>query len=138
MTLMVDYCPRCGSIYQKNMRNMCNGCRDELDQKLNHCLDHLWRNPKSTTEQLSAATGMDMQELYRYIQEGRFTYNHPNLTFPCECCSQPINRGRLCNQCLGTFREAFPAPQPKQQPARATGGRATSKVLYTSRNSSRR
>ncbi|MEW4370143.1 hypothetical protein [Paenibacillus kandeliae] len=109
-----------------------------MDQKLNHCLDHLWRNPKSTTEQLSAATGMDMQELYRYIQEGRFTYNHPNLTFPCECCSQPINRGRLCNQCLGTFREAFPAPQPKQQPALATGGRATSKVLYTSRNSSRR
>ncbi|WP_322922454.1 hypothetical protein [Paenibacillus campi] len=138
MSLMVDYCPRCGSVYQKNLRNMCNGCREELDGAMNRCLDHLWRSPKSTTEELSQVSGIGMQELYQFIQAGKFSHTYINLTFPCECCQKPIRQGRLCDHCVGSFREAFPTPVAAAQPAaRAHGAKTSQKTLYTSRTGSR-
>ncbi|ANF97327.1 hypothetical protein AR543_15840 [Paenibacillus bovis] len=138
MTLMVDYCPRCGTVYQKNFRKMCNGCSNELDSTIKRCMDHLWRYPNSTTEELSQAADVEITELYQFIKEGKFSFTYPKLTFPCECCRQPIRQGRICSSCTGSFKEAFPVPAATVPAARTSGTRTSHKTLFTSRGSSRR
>ncbi|OWR31526.1 hypothetical protein CDO73_07325 [Saccharibacillus sp. O23] len=134
MTLLVDYCPKCGSIYQKNLRNLCSSCSADMDNSLNRCLDHLWMRPKSTTKDLQKATGVSLGELHAFIKSGRLSsLTYTNLTYPCESCGCDTRSGRLCSSCNGVFKEAGKSDKP-QEPQRQLIVKTTAKVLYTSRN----
>lgn len=135
MTLLVDYCPKCKTIFQKNARNLCSSCSSQMDNHLNRCLDHLWMRPRSTTKELAEATGVSLTELHTFIKSGRLSSSsYSNLTYPCESCGHDTRSGRLCGSCMGVFREAGkPQPDPKA-PARQVIVKTTTKMMYTSRH----
>ncbi|WP_172196465.1 hypothetical protein [Saccharibacillus qingshengii] len=133
MTLLVDYCPKCGTIFQKNFRNMCGSCSSQMDGHLNLCLDYLWRRPKSTTKELSEATGVSLTELHVFIKSGRLASSYTHLTYPCESCGCDTRSGRLCSSCSGVFREAGAAKADDKLPARQVIIKTTTKMMYTSR-----
>lgn len=141
LTLTVDYCAKCGSIFQKNMRNLCSSCSNQLDLALKNCMDYMWRFPKATTEALSEATQVPLAELHDLIKQGKLSNGYKNLTYPCECCLQPIAQGRLCSGCSTSFKDAFQTA-PKAQSTVVHGAPSLNstgqKVLFTSKTRSSR
>lgn len=132
MTLLVDYCSKCGTIFQKNPRNLCGSCSNQMDHHLNRCLDQLWKRPASTTQELSQVTGVPLTEVHQFIKSGRLSSSYSNLTYPCESCGGDTRGGRLCGSCNGVFRAAGAAKPDDRAPARHVI--KSTKVLYTSRN----
>ncbi|MDF2717709.1 MAG: hypothetical protein K0R28_4634 [Paenibacillus sp.] len=105
MNLKVDNCPNCGSIYQKNFRNMCGACSMKVDRDLGNCIDHLWRFPNVTTDELSLATQTSVTSIHIFIKEGKLSKSYGRLTYPCECCGVPIRNNRLCVDCSHAFKD---------------------------------
>ncbi|PYI53546.1 hypothetical protein [Paenibacillus flagellatus] len=105
MNLNVDNCPSCGAVYRINVRNLCQACSARLDDGLNRCLDHLWKCPDSTTEQLSEATGVPSSAIAKLMKEGKLSKAYVKLTYPCESCGSPIRDNRLCRTCMHSFKE---------------------------------
>lgn len=115
MSLNVTNCPTCGDVFQKNFRDMCMKCSTKLDDQLNRCIKYLWKNPKSTTDELSAALDIDTSILIKFIKKGAFSKVFPNLKYPCDSCASPITDNRLCSKCMGAFRnlaQQFKTPKP--------------------------
>jgi hypothetical protein len=116
MSLNVANCPICGDVFQKNFRNMCMKCSSESDDKLNRCIKYLYRNSKSTTDEVSAALDIDTSTIIKFIKKGLIPKAFPNLTYPCDSCASPIKSDRLCGKCLTAFRGlAKELATPKQQ-----------------------
>lgn len=105
MSLNVANCPNCGVVYQKNFRNMCMDCSTVSDDYLNRCTKYLWKNPKSTTEQVSLALDIEAAIIIKFIKKGAISKVFPNLTYPCDSCGSPIKDHRLCGNCTGSFKD---------------------------------
>ncbi|WP_166238246.1 flagellar protein [Paenibacillus turpanensis] len=98
--LSVDHCPKCGSIYQYNLRRMCTSCSAEYDRQLNACIGYLRRHRKSDNERLSLATGVPAKQIISFITERRLSLNdYPNLSYHCELCGTSIRSEKLCTAC---------------------------------------
>ncbi len=133
MSLLVDYCPKCGTIFQKNLRNLCVPCSTKMDSDLNLCLDRLWMRPNITSKELSEVTGVSLNELYTFIKSGRLSSSYRNLTYPCESCGSETRSGRLCFSCHHVFHEAGKGQPSSKTPERQVVVKTSTKVLYTSR-----
>ncbi|TVY11543.1 flagellar protein [Paenibacillus cremeus] len=98
--LMVSNCPKCGKVYQKNVRNMCQECIRSFDNELDQCLNYLRDHRKATTEELSEGTGVKVSQIVSFIKESRLLLmSYPNLTYPCNSCNSPIRQHNLCATC---------------------------------------
>jgi hypothetical protein len=104
MSLNIANCPNCGAVYSINLRNMCMDCSSESDDQLNRCTKYLWKNPKSTTEEVSLALNIETSIIIKFIKKGAISKVFPNLAYPCDSCAAPITDNRLCGKCSGTFR----------------------------------
>jgi predicted amidophosphoribosyltransferase len=98
--MLVENCPKCGRVYQKNNKNMCQSCSNRLVKELMDCKEFMWQNPTTTTEELSEATNVNISTIYQMIKDGLFAKNYASLTYPCESCAEPIRKNRLCAPCL--------------------------------------
>jgi predicted transcriptional regulator len=98
--MLVENCPECGRVYQKNSRKMCQSCSKRVDEEIMDCKEYMWHNPKITTEELSRAINVNISTIYQIIKDGLIAKNYPNLTYPCESCAVQIHKNRLCTQCL--------------------------------------
>lgn len=105
MELLTGNCPNCGSVYRKNLRDLCTNCSAKLDSELAECLDLLWKSPNASTEELTHSTKIKKSVIIQFIREGRLPKNCKNLTYPCECCGAPIRHNRLCLGCSVSFTE---------------------------------
>jgi hypothetical protein len=77
----------------------------KVDRDLANCIDHLWKFPNVTTDELSVATQISATSIYKFIKEGKFSKSYGRLTYPCECCGVSIRNNRLCNDCSHTFKD---------------------------------
>jgi NMD protein affecting ribosome stability and mRNA decay len=99
--LQVANCPRCGRVFQKNMRNQCMDCSREIDTALNKCIDYLLRNRRASQEQVSQQTGVPFGYITTWIKEGKVLISdYPNLNYPCNCCGEPIRKHKMCLDCM--------------------------------------
>ncbi|MEC0230969.1 flagellar protein [Paenibacillus alba] len=98
--LTVANCPRCGKVFQKNLRNQCSDCSHSMDAILTNSLDFLRRNHRSTNSQVCIATGATPEQLHAWIREGKLHLtDYPNLSYPCASCSKPIRQQKMCPDC---------------------------------------
>lgn len=118
--LMVDHCPKCGKVFQKNLRNMCQECTKAYDNLLNACHTYLRDHRKATTEELSEATGVTDQQLMAFVKDSRLPlYSYPNLTYPCSSCGSRIRQHNMCIPCRGRITEDI--NRMKEQEAKDRG-----------------
>ncbi|MEC0237305.1 hypothetical protein P4H71_23555 [Paenibacillus kribbensis] len=121
MEIHTANCPKCGSVFRRNLRNLCNTCIQEENVFFDRCSNYLWKHPATHTRQLSAVTGTPMNLLTDWVRAGKFPSTYSQLDYPCESCQSPIYAGRLCHSCLGTFRTAALDIQTRIPRRTATG-----------------
>ncbi|OAS22910.1 hypothetical protein A8708_10130 [Paenibacillus oryzisoli] len=98
--LMVANCPRCGKVFQRNLRNQCMECSTSMNDQLMDCVNYLRRNYRSSNEQVCAATGVSNVQLQVWMKEGKLHLSdYPNLSYPCASCAEPIRVHKLCVSC---------------------------------------
>lgn len=98
--LKVSNCPKCGNVFQKNLRNLCQRCVVESEQRYGNIKEYLRRNRKATTDEVSDITGIDRKEIVTFIKEGKLILSdYPALTYPCESCGCGIRQHKLCTDC---------------------------------------
>lgn len=102
----LDNCPRCGRIYVKNHRGICDACRKEEDQLFDKVYQFIKKRQNRTASmiQIVEATGVPEETLMRFVKEGRLKpAQFPNLGYPCERCGTIIQTGKLCPSCAGNL-----------------------------------
>lgn len=94
-------CPRCGKLFAKTGRDICNNCHQELERDYEKCVDFLRKNRGVTLQQLSDDTEIPVKQITRWIREGRISItNAPNMSYPCESCNFTLIReGNICDSC---------------------------------------
>jgi ribosomal protein L32 len=118
--LMVAHCPKCGQVYQKNIRNMCKDCTAAHDNLLNACHSYLRDHRKATNEELIEATGITEAQLTAFIKESRLPlYSHPNLTYACSSCGGRIRQHQLCANCRARITEDIQRMNEREAKQRA-------------------
>ncbi|MED4350969.1 hypothetical protein P9265_01295 [Schinkia azotoformans] len=102
----LDNCPKCGRIYVKNLRGMCDVCRKEDDRLFDKVYQFVKKrqNRTATMMQIVEATEVPEETIMRYVKEGRLKPTQfPNLGYPCERCGTVIQSGKLCSNCAGNL-----------------------------------
>ncbi|QDY84430.1 flagellar protein [Paenibacillus polymyxa] len=96
----LDNCPRCGKLFIKNVRGICQNCIKEIEIEYERCVKHIRENKGVHMHELSEATGVSVKQITTFIREGRISIaNAPNMTYPCEVCGIPIREGHMCDSC---------------------------------------
>ncbi len=96
----MDNCPRCGKLFIKNVRGICQNCIKEIEIEYERCVKHIRENKGIHMHELSEATGVSVKQITTFIREGRISIaNAPNMTYPCEVCGIPIRDGHMCDSC---------------------------------------
>jgi len=118
----LTYCPRCGKLFARGIREVCNACTEEIEKEYETCVEYLREHKGATIHEVSEETGISVKQITKFIREGRIsTQNMPNLTVPCEVCGLPIHEGTMCQSCRNKLqRELRNARQGGAQPLNRT------------------
>jgi flagellar operon protein (TIGR03826 family) len=96
----IDNCPRCGKLYVINIRELCQNCIKDIENEYEICVQYLRENKGANIQELSAATGVSIKQITKFIREGRISIaNAPNMMYPCEVCGTLIRDGHMCDSC---------------------------------------
>jgi flagellar operon protein (TIGR03826 family) len=93
-------CPRCGKLFSKSFRDVCNNCHRELEKDYERCVEHLRLHKGLDIQQLSDAMEISIKQITKWIRDGRISMlNAPNLSYPCEICGTLIRESHMCDAC---------------------------------------
>jgi len=108
----LDYCPRCGKLFARGVRDICPNCIREIEEEYEKCVEYLKEHRNITIQQLSEATGVSVRQITRFIREGRIGINaYPNMYYGCESCGAPIREGNMCPNCIRKLANEIKAQQ---------------------------
>lgn len=98
-------CPRCGKLFSKNFREVCQNCHQALEQDYERCNKYLRENKGLTIQELSDHTEITVRQITLWIREGRISLlNAPNMSYPCEVCGILIRDGHMCDSCKARLK----------------------------------
>lgn len=95
-------CKRCGSVFVKQFRDICDNCYKEEEDAFQTVKQYLREKKNRTASMLQIVedTGVDESYITKFIREKRLLISQfPNLAYPCERCGKNITTGRLCSDC---------------------------------------
>lgn len=101
-------CPQCGKIFsQVGFKRVCDKCARLEEKQLDTVSEFIRKkaNREATMPEVAEATGVDVQHIYRWIQQGRLRMaGRENLGYPCMRCGNIIKSGTLCDECRGPLQ----------------------------------
>lgn len=101
-------CSRCGKVFARAFRDICQNCNAEIEKEYATCAEYLRENRGSTITELSDATGVTVKQITKFVKEGRISMiDAPNMTYPCESCGLPIREGNICGNCRDRLKADF-------------------------------
>ncbi|MFC5469695.1 flagellar protein [Cohnella suwonensis] len=96
----LTYCPKCGKLFSKSFRDVCNNCYALMEKDYERCVEHLRQNKGVDIQQLSDEMEVSIKQITKWIREGRISLmNAPNMSYPCESCGILIRDGHMCDSC---------------------------------------
>ncbi|SDC38116.1 flagellar operon protein TIGR03826 [Pelagirhabdus alkalitolerans] len=98
----LENCPRCGQLFVKTMRNVCQDCYKEEEEKFQIVYEFMKKrvNRQATIPEIVEGTGVEKDIIIKFVKEKRLrSTQFPNLTYPCERCGTEIADGKLCDAC---------------------------------------
>lgn len=95
-------CFKCGSVYVKNIRNICQKCYEEEEEAFTTVYQFLIqrKNREATMLDIVEATEVEEELIAKFIREKRLlTSQYPKLAYSCEKCGGNITSGNICIDC---------------------------------------
>jgi flagellar operon protein (TIGR03826 family) len=95
-------CSRCGSVFVKALRDICQECYQEEEKAFQMVYTFLrdQKNRQATMVDIINATGIEESYITKFIREKRLLLSKfPNLSYPCKTCGTGITTGKLCQDC---------------------------------------
>lgn len=127
----VRNCKKCGRIFNYiGGIQYCPACRDKDEQDYKRVKEYLYENPKATVSQISMDLDISVEQIKRYLREGRLEIvgDEGNLFLECEACGKAIRSGRFCPECerslsrdLSTAAEEIRSRISRERDAYRTG-----------------
>jgi len=111
-------CPKCGKLFVKGMRDVCNDCFkiDEEEYKIVTTYLKQRENRKASLYEVSDATGVSVKQITRFVRQGRISLkDFPNMGAPCDSCGQPASSGNLCVNCKNKFTKEIESFVEKEE-----------------------
>ncbi|MCL7746743.1 TIGR03826 family flagellar region protein [Halalkalibacter alkaliphilus] len=103
-------CPRCGQIFVKALRPICQHCYKEQETNFDIVSKFMRRkqNRMASIREVHEKTEVPLEQIHQFVREGRLLTGHfPNLGYPCESCSSIIQEGRLCTSCSDQIKDGL-------------------------------
>jgi flagellar operon protein (TIGR03826 family) len=98
----LDNCPKCGKLYLKGYRDVCNDCF-KIEEEEYKLVAHFLKdreNRKATLYEVSETTGVSVKQITRFIRQGRISISDfPNMGLPCDSCGEITQGANLCAKC---------------------------------------
>ena len=118
--LNVDYCPRCGQLFQIEMREICPKCMRELDVIYEKAYQFIRKkeNREASIDDLAKGINASREDITLIIRLGKLNVKRfPNLGYPCETegCNELISEGRLCAKCIGKIQDGLEKEQREKE-----------------------
>lgn len=108
-------CARCKKLYQKIRSNICPTCEINEEEDYEKVRKHLGEHPNRNAEQVSEETGVPIDSVLRFIEQGRVEAMGVGNAINVKCgkCGAPAISvtKKLCEACL----QALNAELAKQQ-----------------------
>jgi flagellar operon protein (TIGR03826 family) len=134
MALNIDYCPRCGKIFAKGIRDICPACVKTVEEEYERCVEYLRKNNGANIQELSEATEVSVKQITKFIREGRISLaNAPNLMYPCEVCGILIREGLMCDRCRNRLRNDIRQAEELEQRRKEAEQRMRETLTYKSK-----
>ncbi|SFL84530.1 TIGR03826 family flagellar region protein [Salibacterium qingdaonense] len=114
----LENCPRCGDLFVKSLRSVCNKCHKEVEDMFQKVYTFIRKrdNRQAKMEEVVESTGVPEEDITRFIKEGRIHLNQfPNLTYSCESCGSPIREGRICSSCKSGIESGLQAEEREKE-----------------------
>ncbi|SDH64054.1 TIGR03826 family flagellar region protein [Alteribacillus bidgolensis] len=114
----LENCPRCGTLFVKSLRPVCNDCHRAIEEKFQTVYTFIRKreNRSATMMEVVKGTRVEREDITRFIKEGRLHLNQfPNLEYPCESCGKDISEGRICKSCKGSIESGIQAEKREKE-----------------------
>ncbi|TCT20455.1 flagellar operon protein (TIGR03826 family) [Melghiribacillus thermohalophilus] len=101
-------CRRCGRVFVKTVRDICEACYKEEEQLFEKVYKYIRKkeNRSATIPEVSEATEVDENLIMKWVKEKRIhTKDLPNFTYECERCGSPIQEGKVCQTCAADLKK---------------------------------
>lgn len=111
-------CPLCGNLFVQALRAVCLECHRAEEERFQKVYAHVRKSQyrQSTIPEVTEATGVSEEDIFRYIREGRISLAQlPNFNYPCEGCGEPIRVRRLCRSCTNRISSGLEAEEKQRQ-----------------------
>ncbi|WP_100374059.1 TIGR03826 family flagellar region protein [Bacillus sp. FJAT-45037] len=102
----VANCPKCGSLFVKALRPICNPCYKEQEDYYDKVSRFMRKkqNRMASIREVHEYTEVPLEQIHQFVKEGRIMVTHfPNLGYPCESCGTIVQEGRICSACKGNI-----------------------------------
>lgn len=130
-------CSKCGRLFGYSGRPLCSFCIEEQEDEYKIVRDYLYDNPGSNVVEVSEATGVDSEQIMRFLREERLQISseNVNMLLECETCGKPITTGRFCHSCKDNLKSAirkeFGLDKPKVAPQDEFKQKHDKEQMYT-------
>jgi flagellar operon protein (TIGR03826 family) len=99
-------CPRCGRVFTKITKPICNACVKEDEDTFELVRAYIKENPDQTLQQVSDETHVHVKRILQYIRDGRLEASTGmSDDVGCGQCGKPISKGRFCEVCAGEIKK---------------------------------
>ena len=108
-------CARCGKIFVKTDRSVCNDCIKAEEAKFEEVRLFLKEYPNSTLQEVSEACDISPKRIMRYVQDGKIEITQGMTDIhKCAKCGVAINIGRFCEKCIANLSKKVNEIKPKE------------------------
>lgn len=94
-------CIKCGKLFVRVHNPICPDCTKEEETNFELVKKYLFEHPNSTAAEVAEETGVSLNAIKKYLNEGRLVATAGMKDFlKCESCGKTIASGSYCNECI--------------------------------------
>lgn len=101
--MSVEICERCHRLFTKTSKNICHNCLKEEEEAYKKVRMYIKRNKHLDMITVSKETGVSLDLIILFLQDGRIDMGGNEVTYPCKDCGAPIQSGAYCMDCQSEY-----------------------------------
>lgn len=99
-------CPFCGKVFVDKGSGCCPDCTLKQLEEQRKIKEYLEEHPGARMQDVMKATGVSLTDVSSMVKTGALVKTQAPGTYPCKGCGKPIRKGKFCNACVASMKEA--------------------------------